>query len=339
MLLLKYIRDHVPFCLTVVGIYGIVFLTFLTAMSEIFFSHGYNESDLQDSTYRFQVYEADFESVRELPMIVDNYEDICVYSMNEDSTLIAYITDVSEMRSNSAVCLPNGTDEVKTDSGILTQSLLDEDHNIMINGNEYRVTGTIDLDNGFDNMTGTVVYCSTDLFEQLIDNDDPMIISVLFDNRLKKDELEELKEQMYSVFGANTYIPPTADNKALSIITGDDMRVLLLLGLIGGVCFAKLLVAIIQNREPEFNVLRICGASENKIDQMIFDHILFVLILSEIIGTALFVVIKNTIPGLVAYKGGPFFYLISYVVFLIIAVITFWSVEIIRRYRYGDRNK
>lgn len=316
MLLLCYVKKHILLHIAAFVMYGALFFLMLLVIGEIVFENGYDQLSIEDTTYTFRLYTDDKSKVESIISSIDNYSDLLVASEEDRCVFVSFITQISEERNTGSLpSIQVENDEIAYNSPLYFYEAfsdeIDSNNNILsIDNRKFDIVGRQNIQLCLPVELWKVIYLSTDDFWK-IKNNNSILLSIFKEERMSDSELKELK--LIIANNGVTSVEYLPDRKSLvyQIVNSDEVRIIFIMALITCLCFARLILMLVENRIEEYRIMRYCGATKFKIAQHIFKHVFFVLIVSAILGIALYWTVRLFAPNLIAYSSfGPVFYLL-----------------------------
>ncbi len=328
MLLLSYVKKHLFLHVVSFVMYGALFFLMLLVIGEIIYENGYDHLSVEDTTYTFRLYTNDRQKTESIIKSIDNYSDILVASENEDYILVSFLTQVSNERTDDMVpSLHVNPGEIAYNSQLYFYDVFDEaiDSNnnaVLLGDQEFEIVGRQSLGLYLPVELWKVLYLNSEDFWNMASSDN-ILLSIYKDERMSDSELEVLNNLFADNDITSVNYLPDRKTSASRIISSDEVRLIYIMVLLSCLCYARLMLMLIVNRSDEYRIMRYCGANKIRVARYIFNHVLFVLILSAFCGTVLYWVIAAFSSDLFSYGGSAFaFYLLVLAGYLAAALMT-----------------
>lgn len=336
MLLIKYIREHLSFHFLVVFIYGIFFFLLLILTSELLYQNGFSAYSVEDTSYIFEVDCNNATQLNDLDCPVESIDDVSLYVDKGEFTLVSFFTEISSRRLSGNQRLYLDTNEILSSSKTAIMFKLSEDNRIEIDNREYIYRGITNVVFNSDLSKGIKLLCTSETLFNSIDENSSVKIVFLFEHPISDREIKELQDYVYDSFGTYTYTKPVSEVEKFASVYSSNLFYIVSLCILCLGCFIRVIVAVIEEREKEYVIMRLCGASKNKILLFTVNHLLFILNVSVIIGSLIFLLTRELFQGVFLNgKNSLLFFLFSYVIFIILGFALSMIVLLIRRAQYG----
>lgn len=328
MLLLSYIKKHILFHIVVFIIYGALFLLMLTVTGEMFHEKGYDHLSNKDTTYTFRLYTNDKSKINSILKSINDCADVCLVSENSDYIVMSFYTPISENRyydADSRNQIQSG--EISYSSSLTFYSLfsdqIDSDNNTLtLMNKKFTITGIQNVQISLPVEADLIVYTDIEDFWDIAGSES-ILLSVLRDELMSESELETLMK-VFSDNGVTvaSYLPDRI-SFASKVINSDEIRMIYIMVLLTCLCFARLMLILVDNRSEEYRVMIYCGAPKSRIVRYVTDHVLFVLTISAILGTLSYWILRAAAASIIAYRHGSVgFYLLVFAGYFSASLIT-----------------
>ena len=339
MLLMKYIREHLPFHFLVVFIYGVFFFFVLMLTSELLYLNGQSGYSVNETSYAFDI-KYNNNRFNDLNLPLENVEDISLYVNKDEYTLVSFLTEISSRRSADVQISGLSTDEVASSSFSAVVTQVSEENKIEISSREYIYRGSVNIIFNDNVSDGIKMVCSLDTLHKAIVDTESVKIVFMFEQPLKNNEIKLLQDYVYDKFGTYTYIEPVSEVEEFISVYSNNLFFIICLCVLCFCCFIRVVLAVIQEREKEYTIMIFCGASKRKILLFTIDHLMFIFNASVIVGSLIYLMTRSFLQvSFLSTKDNLLLFLLSYVVFVLIGTVISITILMFRRNRYGYKTK
>lgn len=327
MLLLSYVRKHILLHIAAFAMYSSLFFIMLLVIGEIIYDNGYDRLSVEDTTYTFRIYTDDSSKVDSIVRSIDDYSDILVASEENDYVLVSFLTPISENRNiGMPITVVNKNEIAYLSTVYFYDNFIDIDspniNYVVVGGKELEVVGQQNIQLCLPVDIVKIMCVSTEDFWDVAKSDS-ILLSVYKDERMSDSELEVLNRTFAdNGITAVNYLPDRITS-ASKVINSDAVRLIYIIVILSCLCFARLTLMLVANRNEEYRIMRYCGASKMIIARHILNHVMFVFAVSALGGSILYWVIAAFSTDLFSYSDSAFaFYLLVLAGYLVAALVT-----------------
>ena len=358
-MVLSFIKYHIKSNLLICFVYGLLFFLQLVLIGEAICENGFNHSRIDDTTYTYALKKYDYKRIDEI--LNDEgigYSDVCVVSRNREYDLVTYpkgtderrlgyrklgppeefgVIDLSEGISSEAQFRAQIEDgklvhEITSDEAVEC-NVFEVRNKLYIGEKEFQKGRYISIKNTYSGeMPPSQLYCSYETFKD-IGPDGDILISLAFKRPLNEKDLNGLHSRM-NLLGNAEFKPSRSDvDSDRRNLVGDFSFVAVMI-IIAAFSFSSLMISILSERNEEYRILYLCGATAGKIRIERLKHASIVVVISIAAGLALFWVIRAITDGFIEYmKDDVSFYFGNVLCYVMIATMTMYISSIFNRKR------
>lgn len=338
MQLFGYIKSRLLFHIIVILLYSALAFVLLLTVGEIIHDYGYDSLGVNETTYSFRFYTNDRNTIESVIASINDFSDVCVVCEEDKYNLVSFVTEVSDIRSSESQEISKG--HLKYSSEYAFNNAFSEEYDsnkntILINNESFICDGEMNINISLPLDNDVILFSNYDDFWNMTDRE-AVIVSVLFDRRLSDSELAEINMLFSSTGNIVVCYRPEYISFADKMLNSDEIRLIYLIFILAGLFFARLMVVIINDRRAEYNIMRFCGASLLRIYFYILEHVLFILFISGVAGSAAYWLISASLPGFIMYSNHNIvFYLINFSLYMVITIFTSYILILVK----GSKNE
>ena len=368
-MLFAYLREHKKNHIVMAFLFGLIFSAQMLLIARVFAISGFGNASLADCSYTFEVYSFDLDRIKELKNSEFGCRDMCIGVRDSSGgtfkTSISYIDGIDEERvdkhysdildgvfnSGRYLTVPDinllchnpgqyeyfyGDDE--SDQEIAVEEITEEHeyngvfYDEIIECCFYDTYETDGYVNSFDYYDNYTLCCSLDRISEMYPDAESYILSFAFDHRLDKNEISDLKQKVNEIFGMFTYYDTPLVNMETKEYFREYAPLSILIILIAVLGISRIIDSLLLDRSVEFKIMKICGGKTGDIIKSWIFHVFFVLSVSVIFGSVIYLVLIRLWKIFGAYKGS-FVVLVSLNAFFFILLSLLLSLIILFRNR------
>jgi len=348
MLIWPYLRKYIWIHILICALYGLLFFAQLAILGEMFYNKGLNEHSLEETTYSFDVTPDNPEKIRELTAYKDNVRDVCLVVNDESFDIICYPNGVIRDRIDDVTFTYELTPgqvyltstPLITDifNGEYEDYLMNDDFSVTIYDDDYDFNGLISIRNTYiKDAWGICVYMCESDFYKVMARHDKLVIAYTFAERLSRGEEEKMCNYVEEIDPSSAYNGPIDSSAELRSFADSSNVFIWITTFLAGLCFGRLMIILISNREPEYKIFELVGAKRRWIEFSRLRYILAVLTVSAAAGGLLYVLVQHLSDNILVYtRNSVVFWCISLLIYYSAAFVAVIFINLLERIKYGN---
>ncbi len=356
-MVLSYIKYHIRSLVMICFIYGVLFSFQLILVGEAIYENGFDHSRIEDTTYTYVLSNIEYNKIDMI--IADNtlnYSDICVVSHNGLYDIVSYPNGLDERRLGYRKNVTSKEDGIiDLNEGISSESLFRAENvdgqlvhliprddgmecniyevgrKIIIGDKEYNKGQYITIKNTYtEELPPSQLYCTYRTFKDIAPKGTAMI-SLAFQKPLNKVELDRVNEKINRACEAEYKARKAViDNDSRKLV--NDIGFVAIMIIIAALCFSSLMISTLSERDEEYHILHLCGATGSKVETERLKHVMVIMLFSICFGLIVFWTSRSCINGFIDYKNDDYlFYAGNILGFVFITAITMLLSRIAKR--------
>jgi len=306
----KYIRLHACICV----LYATLFFAEAIVMGEMFYINGFNGISLEETTYSFAVNKTDFDKLHDLLGFNGQLRDVCFVAQNTDFDIVCYPIGIDKERIETdgfgynidiGQIYLTETINIPEVLGVEFFELTENDRtDICINGETYLYKGTVSIDNTYPKSTWpyNVYMCEND-FQKQLKNYERAIVAYTFKEDLSKEEMEELIQFASGIAPSAIFIKYKKESPELAFFLNKSNSFIWIITFLAAMCFGRMLLVLLKNREPEYKVFELLGAQKSWITFSKIRYVAALLTVSGAIGILAYFGVQKFTDNLLVYTN------------------------------------
>lgn len=342
----KYIRLNAIICV----LYATLFFAEAVVMGEVFYINGFNRIPLEETTYSFAVNETDFDKLHDLLIFDGQLRDVCFVVQNTEFDIVCYPIGIDKERIETAGFEYNidigqiyltETINIPEVLGVEYFDLSDNDRtDICINGETYLYKGTVSIDNTYPKSTWpyNVYMCEND-FQKQLKNYERAIVAYTFKKDLSKEEMEELVQFASGIAPSAIFIKYKKESPELAFFLNKSNSFIWIITFLAAMCFGRMLLVLLKNREPEYKVFELLGAKKSWITFSKIRYVAALLTVSGAIGVLAYFGVQRLTDNLLVYtNNSAIFWIDCLLIYYSAGGMAMIIINLIERFKYRYEN-
>lgn len=342
----KYIRLHTIVCV----LYAMMFFAEVVVMGELFYINGFNGITMEETTYAFSIKETDFDKLHDLLGFKGKIRDVCFVAKNNDFDIVCYPIGVDTERIETdgfGYNLDKGqiylteTIYIPEVLGIEYFDLSDNDGiDICINDETYSYKGSVSINNTYPKITWPFnVYMCEEDFQKQLASSERVVVAYTFKEKLSKKETETLIQFANSVAPSTIYIENSNRTPELAFLLDKSNFYLWVVSFLAAMCFGRLILVLLNNRDPEYKVFELLGAKKSWIFFSKVRYVFVLLSVSGVIGVLAYFGVQKLTDNLLVYTNNSIaFWSACFVIYYSAAGLALIILDLIERIKYRYEN-